>query len=281
MFILQDWLCHYHNVHLLNLSTTPAPTHPFPPKVLMFLRSILSSNPSLGHALITSLSVHQLSNPQRYLMNNEALQLLYLDLANENVKKLREMYTSSSSKGEVGMYDSQYESDQHPASEALVPEKAEKLRDQVYQMLSLVNPYPEMNRAMKQVEGLFEQLLRPLTASEESGFSLGTVYSCLIGRSSCLLARKLQDMEESLRALAPASKTLLSGEVEEAEYWKSVFYRSFHLHEHFLEVVMVSVVGVCCVQFCYGSSIASVSICRHSAALVKTTLEFQLFLHEC
>ena len=221
----------------------PIPTHPFPAKVLKFLRSVLASDPSLGHTLITSLSVHQLPKSQRYLMNNEALQLLYLDIASECVKKLREGYATVSNKGESGTYDSQIEYGQHPVTEAipLTPEKAEKLREQVYQMLSLVNPYPEMNRAMKQIEGIVEQLLFPFTGGVEPEFSLGAIYSCLIGRPSCLLARKLQEVEKVLKSLGTTSDSLQEErEVLEVDHWKSVFYASHHKREHFLEVVMVS-----------------------------------------
>ena len=222
----------------------PTPTHPFPAIVLKFLRSVLASDPSLGHALITSLSVHQLPRSQRYLMNNETLQLLYLDIASECIEKLRDVRARRNSNREVGTHDSQGEHGRRTAIEAmpLTLENGEKLREQIYQMLSLVNPYPEMNRAMKQIEGIFEQLLFLLSSGVEPGFSLGAIYSCLIGRPSCLLARKLQEVEKMLKSQGTTASDSLQeeGGILEGGYWKSVFHALHHKREHFLELVMVS-----------------------------------------
>ena len=179
-------------------------------------------------------------------MNNETLQLLHLDIASESIKKLRDVCARGSNKGEVETHDSQGEFGRHTAIEAAIEavpltlENGEKLREQVYQMLSLVNPYPEMNRAMKQIEGIFEQLLLPLGGGVEPGFSLGAIYSCLIGRSSCLLARKFQ--EKVLKSLGTTAGDSLQEErgILEGDYWKSVFHVLHHKREHFLEDVMVS-----------------------------------------
>ena len=200
-------------------------------------------DPSLGHALITSLSVHQLPKSQRSLVNNEALQLLYLDIASECVKRIRKAHArAESNKGEVGTYDSQGECSQLSATEAmpLTQDKAEKLRELVYQMLSLVNPNPEMTRVMKKIVRLFEHLLLPFNTGAEPDFSLEAIYCCLIARPSCLLARKLQEVEKMLKASGATIGTLQEMDIVEADRWKPVFYALYHKHEHFLESIMVS-----------------------------------------
>lgn len=217
-------------------STFKPHLHLLPPYVISFLLQVLTKDPPLGHALISSLRAS--STNQHYASNNESLQLLYLECIEDSLRRLN-LPSRGGGKGE----DSQYESDAHQHSQPK-EENDEKMRlaERVYTMLSFLDPTANLSKVMIRLEKILEILLQ---ASSTDGdittlFTREEIYSCFLGRSSPLLIRRLQDMEGFQRNAGDS----MDDEREAGLKWKKVFFDALQKDQHFLANVMVSL-SVC------------------------------------
>lgn len=222
---------------------------PFPSTILSFLHNILVSRPATGHALICSLTV---PDSHIHLFNNEALQLLYVEAINETLEAILQLKLPEAVETDS---DSQYESDHTWTTvnqgRQSVTKECRRLTNLVYDLLSFMDPQPDMSRVS--VDKLFVfilELCHQLGPERPIRFDTSRIYSCLLGRSSPYLLKRLHDAEEyirikgsrttdkkntvtnawSLRVLQYASTT---GD------WRGMFYHTHHDHKHFLECVLV------------------------------------------
>lgn len=271
----QNLLCQYHAFHVLRIPGSPVSSEGvFHLQGLIpeFLRDVITmQNPSLGHALITSLTVA--SSSSQYTANNETLQLIYIDCISECLEVLENLKLSQ--EGPENDSDSQYESD-HTSSGGvrLTGSDCEKAMSMVYMLLSMVNGCPEMMRLTKKVETVFHTLLQasypPVggTSGDPISFDTGRIYGCLLGRSNTFLISRLQEVEEFLRlnrvpaedphaplttspkpprlpeveeevgvAYVGTPPTLSCREAAKAE-WRNQFYDALFDHKHLLEAVL-------------------------------------------
>ena len=238
------------------------------PIILQFLHDVVTSlNPTLGHALITSLVV---PSGSAYLANNESLQMIYVECINETLDALAQTKVSEVADNDSS-YDSQYESD-HPSSETHkgVFKECEKKVAYVYTLLSLIDPSNEMTRITNRLDRLFHTLLKTtfkIGPGVSLRFDTGKVYACLLGRSSPLLINRLHEVEEYLRmncssfdqheeegdtsSTTPLTTTTNvhhdghphhpsrkeAPTLQEIE-WKERFYEALYDHKHLLEGVI-------------------------------------------
>ena len=248
----QSTLCCYHTAHVLAIPGTDSePASTFQSATLSFLYDVLVSRPATGHALIRSLTV---PNPA-YLINNEALQLLYVEAINECLEAILQLKLPEGIETDS---DSQYESD-HTSTNTNqgrqnMTKECQRLTDLVYDLLSLMDPQPDMSRVS--VDKLFVYLLelRHRIGPEKSvSFDASKIYSCLLGRSSPYLLKRLHDAEEYVR-IREANGSTSAGEKRVAtsawsmemlkrtstpQDWRALFYHTHHDHKHFLECVLV------------------------------------------
>ena len=235
--------------------TIPEPVPPFQSAVLSFLHNILVSKPTTGHALIQSLTAKESPSPA-YLSNNEALQLLYVDAIHETLEAILTLKLPS----EVPETDSdsQYESDHTLTSvnqgRKSVTKECQRLMTLVYDLLSLMDPRADMGRVL--VDKLFVFLLKmnhQLGPDKFIRFDVSKIYSCLVGRSTPYLVRRLHEVEEYVRVKASsvgggaaeksgAWSLKLLGQTEGPQDWRALFFHVYHDHKHFLECVLV---GLC------------------------------------
>ena len=126
--------------------------------------------------------------------------------------------------------------------------------EHIYNMLSLMDPWPEMTRMIKNVDRVLLKLLQSGLSrggeNEVAGvvFKPEIIYSCLIGRSSPILIQRYQDIEEFL-GVDLVQDTSVYQEVESErhvlnsnDYWKTEFYRALKEKQHFLERIIVRIV---------------------------------------
>ena len=218
-------------------STFKPHLHLLPPNVISFLLQVLTKDPPLGHALISSLRAS--STNQHYVSNNESLQLLYLDCIENSLRELNLPSRAAGSRGD----DSQYESDTHQHSKpGDLEEDDEKMRlvERVYTMLSFLDPTPNLSKVMIRLAKILEVLLQASPADGGTLFTREEIYSCFLGRSSPLLIRRLQEMEGFQRNAGDSAIEDEDREGEAALKWKKVFFDALQKNQHFLENVMVS-----------------------------------------
>ena len=237
----------------------PEPVSPFQSHILSFLHNVLVSSTETGHTLICSLSV---PGDPAYLHNNEALQLLYINAVNECLEGLGQLHLLD--EGETDS-DSQYESDQtlttHVHRRQSVTKESQKLTNLVYNLLSLMDPSPDM--AHVTVDKLFVSLLQAryqLGPGKLLSFDAKQLYACLLGRSSPFLLKRLHNAEEYIRkkeAMLSGGKEAVSSrwslEVLEGigtlQGFRELFYYAHHDQRHFLECVLVSLPCTCVMHY--------------------------------
>lgn len=225
---------------------------PFPSTILSFLHDVLISKPATGHALIRSLTV---PDSPTHLVNNEALQLLYVEAINESLEAILQLKLPEAAETDS---DSQYESDHTwtTASQGRqnVTKECRRLTNLVYDLLSLMDPQPDMSRVS--VDKLFVFLLElchQLGPERLIRFDSSKIHSCLLGRSSPYLLKRLHDAEEYIRnkqangssptnkknSVSSARSLQLLRQTGTTGDWRGVFYHAHHDHKHFLECVLV------------------------------------------
>lgn len=196
------------------------PLHSMPNSVLGFLKTVLHSDPCLGHTLFQSLTIRD--NPN-YLHNNETVQLLYAECIDASLGRIEGCGsdTSLQSKGGVSI---------------------EKEVEYICTCLSLIDPAPEMTKVVKSVDRILLKLVRMKDPTNSEGgermFPSEVIYGCIIGRGSSLLVQRFQDIEEFLWVNKGEGKPPSSDECG-YQYWKNEFYLSVNQKQHFLERVVV------------------------------------------
>ena len=226
---------------------------PFQSAVLSFLHNVLVSKPVTGHALIRSLTVPDSS---AHLVNNEVLQLLYMEAIQESLEAMLQLKLPEAIETDS---DSQYESDHTWTTmnqgRQSVTKECQRLTNLVYDLLSLVDPQPDMSRVS--IDKLLVYLLElnhELGPDKLIRFEAGSIYSCLLGRSSPYLIKRLHNAEEYVRLKGTKSNGAggkssewslkLVSETSSPLYWRGLFYHAYHDHKHFLECVMVRILSV-------------------------------------
>lgn len=215
----QNSLCQYHSLHVLLIPGTSYDSIPaLPSPLLTFLHDVITmQDPVLGHALITSLTVSQSSSfsaslSSQHMINNESLQLVYLDCIYKCLEVLDALCVSAMEGREGNDSDSQYESDYTSSSFAVVGAsgRSEKAVSMVYTLLSMVEAKPGMMQLTKKIDTLFHTLLQaryPVSGGGTSvgrsgphvlAFDPGQIYSCLLGCSNGFLISRLHQVEEFL-----------------------------------------------------------------------------------
>lgn len=201
-------------------------------------------SPAHGHTLLSSLTVR---GRAEYHTNNEKLQLLYFDGINKCLESLDHMKSADNLETDSS-YDSQYESDHHSSSGRSLVHKAEELTTLVYDLLSLVDPLPDMTKVTAKINKVFVTLLTakyPLTSGHTITFNSNRIYSCFLGRPNSFLITRLHDVEEYLRKSRSEEQTdegqaVLGGsEGGSPVEWRNMFYEALYDHRHLLESVLV------------------------------------------
>ena len=156
-----------------------------PSSTLSFLKQLLSDSPQFGRAVINDLT----SKGKGFLKNNQLLQQLYLDVIGEQLKALdgdaEEILT-------------------HPTplnTEENTQDSEAKHCKLIYQMLSYMNPTPEMLSLSKRLDELFKDLINQINRHEHSYLDKGTLYSCLLSQSTTYLIEKFCSIENKIRFL--------------------------------------------------------------------------------
>ena len=260
----QSALCRYHTTHVLAIPGAASdPASPFQSSILAFLHNVLVSKPATGHALIQSLMA---PDSPAYLVNNEALQILYVEAIYESLEAVLQLKLPEAMETDS---DSQYESD-HTWTTAnrgrqSVTRECQRLTTLVYDLLSLMDPRPEMTRVS--IDKLFVYLLEfshQLGPDKPVRFDPSGIYSCLVGRSSLYLLKRLHEAEEFLRLREAnrcgGSEENIGGwslrllrETGSSRDWRGLFYHAYHDHKHLLECVLVRVCMCMCVCSLYGT----------------------------
>ena len=244
----QSTLCRYHATHVLAIpGAISESASPFQSAVLSFLHNVLVSKPATGHALIQSLTA-----PDRHtnLVNNEALQLLYVEAIYESLEAILQLKLPEAIETDS---DSQYESDHTWTTtnqgQQNVTKECQRLTNLVYDLLSLMDPKPDMTRVA--VDKLFVYLLEldhTLVPDRSIRFEPSKIYACLLGRSSPYLLKRLQEVEEYVRTggINRSADEKTSGwslkllrEMSTSLDWRGLFYHAYHDRKHFLECVLV------------------------------------------
>lgn len=155
-----------------------------PSSTLSFLRSLLSDSPQLGQAVIDDLT----SKGNGFLKNNQLLQHLYLDIIDEELKRL--------SKDIAKIHPSQPTPMSNEGNTADFIRRGSKL---IYQMLSYMKPTPEMLELSSRLDELFKNLINLINGNECCHLDKGTLYACLLGQSTTFLIEKLCRLENQMR----------------------------------------------------------------------------------
>lgn len=151
------------------------------------------------------------SKGKGFLKNNQLLQQLYVDLINEQLKAL------DSNAVEADCVDSAA-----AGTEENTADSAVKRCKFIYQMLSYMNPRPEMISLSKCLDDLFKNLISRTLIYERSHLNKGTLYSCLLNQSTTYLIEKFCYIENQMRFLVeghpelPLSRTTPQGFKQQA-----------------------------------------------------------------
>ena len=199
--------------------------HTFHHTIQKFLLSVLQSDPSVAHVLISYLTVE--SRPH-YLANNELLQSLYIDCIDIYWKKLEKRAHKASTSND-------------PKLQSSIVGLAEK----IHHLLSLIDPQSDMSRFLNRLDNTLVKLIQLdfVSSSGERLFTYSSVYSCFLGRSSPMLIQRFQDTEEYLKGYRRRQQWEELPVREEASSegrWEAELYKALRESQHFLERIMVS-----------------------------------------
>lgn len=210
--------------------TTPGST--FSKPCWQFLRNCLYENPALGHAIITKLTCKA---NNELLANNQALQGLFLKCIEGSLNSL----VPSSEGTQPDFFESENQA------------KFQHYQDLIYDLLSLMDPTPDMTEL--ELDRVF---LRLLELTVDTGlnqsiplFDSKKIYSCLLGRKTNHLIIQFQRVEEFVRKNQSQLKLLSKeeghsgvafGTVADKEKWRFLFFETLYNNQHMLEHVLVS-----------------------------------------
>lgn len=172
-----------------------------PSSTLSFLKQLLSDSPQFGRAVVNDLT----SKGKGFLKNNQLLQQLYLDVIGEQLKAL------DGQAGETCTYTTQLN------TEGSTQDSEAKCCKLIYQMLSYMNPTPEMLSLSERLDELFKDLINRINRHEHSCLDKGTLYSCLLSQSTTYLIEKFCSIENQMRFLVeghpklPLSRSAVQG----------------------------------------------------------------------
>lgn len=220
-----------------------------PSSTLSYLKQLLSESPQFGRAVVNDLT----SKGKGFLKNNQLLQQLYVDLINEQLKAL------DSDVVEAECID--------PAAVGTMESPVDSIKKRckfIYQMLSYMNPSPEMVSLSKCIDDLFKSLINRTCIHKHSKLDKGMLYSCLLSQPATYLIEKFCYIENQMRFYVegppelPLSRTSLQGFKQQAalvspfvqvcysqsfmedrrEAWKFLFFHALD-GNHILENIVV------------------------------------------
>jgi len=173
-----------------------------PSSTLSYLKHLLSESPQFGRAVVNDLT----SKGKGFLKNNQLLQELYVDLINDQLKAL------DSEAVDAGCID------QAAVGTGESPINSINKRCQfIYQMLSYMNPSPEMVSLSKGIDDLFKSLVHRTSVHKRSKLDKGMLYSCLLSQPTTYLIEKFCYIENQMQFYVegppelPLSRTTLQG----------------------------------------------------------------------
>ena len=196
----------------------------------------LYENPTLGHAIINKLTCN---NSNEFLANNQTLQGLFLKCIERSLNSL----VASSDGVQADFFESEDQA------------KFQQNQDLIYDLLSLMDPTPEMTEL--KLDGVF---LRLLELTVDAGlnqpislFDSKKIYSCFLGRKMNYLIVEFQRVEEYVRKNQTKQLQLKSSSnseedhigasfrrVPDREKWRFLFFETLYSNQHMLERVLVS-----------------------------------------
>ena len=204
-----------------------------------WLTTLLSTDPSLGHALL-----QQLTGPdtEHFQKNNSRLQGIHLRCLQASLTELRYLAAVVAS-------------DQAP----LDPNLQASLTKHFTDLLCLFNPQPSlMDLALTH---FLEELLEFLSQDGARYLSLEVVYSALLGREDTFLLEEFCKIEhdERMRAHRAAGRSVAGADDldlcerghqvlglcyhgDRDQAWRDLFLTSLRHDRHFLDLIMVSLV---------------------------------------
>lgn len=258
--LLKAALCQHHDAIVLadQRGTPLKPVVALSASCMDFLKTVLTLNPSLGHALIAKLTSG--ASPELVSIS-QTLQMLYVDVIFSILDELQQLKAET-----VAVSDEPTEERDLPLNtEGLLVEERESevesqkrvvdavgaKMDTALDILSFVNP--DFAPKDKTLDKLFIRLLNfsfSVAPHPESVkvFPPGKLYSCLLGQKSATLVVKLQDCEEILRQkYTSKSQPDMQAVVQSAsplercgEKWQETVFEAVHAKRHFLEDKLVS-----------------------------------------
>lgn len=178
-----------------------------PSSTLSYLKQLLSESPQFGRAVVNDLT----SKGKGFLKNNQLLQQLYVDLINEHLKALDSdtVEADCTDPAVVGTGKSPLDS-------------VMKRCKFIYQMVSYMNPSPEMVSLSKGIDDLFKNLLNQTQNHKHNRLNKGMLYSCLLNQSTTYLIEKFCYIENQMRFYVeghpelPLSRTTVQGFKQQA-----------------------------------------------------------------
>ena len=155
-----------------------------PSSTLSYLKQLLSESPQFGHAVINDLT----SKGKGFLKNNQLLQQLYLDLINEQLMAL-----------DSGAVEVDGTSTTSVPKDDMPVKCATKECKFIYQMLSYMDPSPEMLSLSKCLDDLFRNLIIRSSNERDTILDRGILYSCFLSQTSTYLMEKFCFVENQMR----------------------------------------------------------------------------------
>lgn len=159
-----------------------------PSSTLCYLKQLLSDNPQFGRAVVNDLT----HKGKGFLKNNQLLQQLYIDLIEEQLGVLDSSFAMETN----AAYSTPLSKEESTGDSEAYPCKF------IYQMLSYMNPSPEMNSLSQHLDELFQDLVNRTNRSDHGCLDKGTVYSCLLSPPTTYLIDKFCSIENQMRFLA-------------------------------------------------------------------------------
>lgn len=142
---------------------------------IQFLKGLLDQDPEFGHAIISQLN----SKAKTFLENNQTLQELYISGIQQLLGKLARCDARNTGKADLEIVDS--------------------MKNQLYTMLSVMNPTPEMVSLLSPLESLFTSLIQHSKSLETPQLDIGNLYSSLLQRPTSFLLQNFCNVENNLR----------------------------------------------------------------------------------